>query len=455
MDKPTLPKGTRDFGPETMAKRQVIFNAIRNVFQKYGFQPLETPAMENLSTLTGKYGEEGDQLLFKVLNSGDYLKDVSAERLATKNSKQLTSDISEKGLRYDLTVPFARFVVMNRGEIGFPFKRYQIQPVWRADRPQKGRYREFYQCDADVVGSNSLVCEVEIILMIKEVFKNLGITDYSIKINHRGVLNGIAEYIEASGNETPMFVAIDKLDKIGEEKVKEELRAKEFSEKSLTSLFEVLNIKGSNKNKLAFLFTKFEKIEAGQKALQDLEEVLELLECYGDNGDNVEFDVALARGLSYYTGCIFEVKINNVSIGSVSGGGRYDKLTQAFGDKENLPGVGFSFGVDRIYDAMEELKLFPADAVQSSKVLICYFDEASMRYGLGILAKLRAAGIASEIYPDQSKIKKQLDYGNKKMIPYTIVIGSEEMNNGLLAFKNMNTGDQEKLALEQIIQKLR
>jgi histidyl-tRNA synthetase len=455
MDKPTLPKGTRDFGPETMAKRQFIFNAIRNVFQKYGFQPLETPAMENLSTLTGKYGEEGDQLLFKVLNSGDYLKDVSAERLATKNSKQLTSDISEKGLRYDLTVPFARFVVMNRGEIGFPFKRYQIQPVWRADRPQKGRYREFYQCDADVVGSNSLVCEVEIILMIKEVFKNLGITDYSIKINHRGVLNGIAEYIEASGNETPMFVAIDKLDKIGEEKVKEELRAKEFSEKSLTSLFEVLNIKGSNKNKLAFLFTKFEKIEAGQKALQDLEEVLELLECYGDNGDNVEFDVALARGLSYYTGCIFEVKINNVSIGSVSGGGRYDKLTQAFGDKENLPGVGFSFGVDRIYDAMEELKLFPADAVQSSKVLICYFDEASMRYGLGILAKLRAAGIASEIYPDQSKIKKQLDYGNKKMIPYTIVIGSEEMNNGLLAFKNMNTGDQEKLALEQIIQKLR
>jgi histidyl-tRNA synthetase len=455
MDKPTLPKGTRDFGPETMAKRQFIFTAIRNVFQKYGFQPLETPAMENLSTLTGKYGEEGDQLLFKILNSGDYLKDVSAERLATKNSKQITSDISEKGLRYDLTVPFARFVVMNRGEIGFPFKRYQIQPVWRADRPQKGRYREFYQCDADVVGTNSLVCEVEIILMIKEVFKNLGITDYSIKINHRGVLNGIAEYIGATGNETPMFVAIDKLDKIGEEKVKEELRSKNFSDKSLSALFEVLNVKGSNKNKLAFLFTKFEKTDSGQKALQDLEEVLELLECYGDNGDNVEFDVALARGLSYYTGCIFEVKINNVSIGSVSGGGRYDKLTQAFGDKENLPGVGFSFGVDRIYDAMEELKLFPADAVQSSKVLICYFDEASMRYGFRVLSKLRNAGISSEIYPDQSKIKKQLDYGNKKMIPYTIVIGSEEVNSGLLAFKNMTTGDQEKLALEQIIQKLR
>jgi histidyl-tRNA synthetase len=457
MDKPTLPKGTRDFGPETMAKRQFIFNAIRKVFQKYGFQPLETPAVENLSTLTGKYGDEGEKLMFKV-RSNKSLR----EKLGPEKARQLDQlyphwlpQNSELGLRYDLTIPFARFVVMNRNEIILPFKRFQIQPVWRGDNPQKGRYREFYQCDADVVGTNSLVCEVEIILMIKEVFKNLGITDYSIKINHRGVLNGIAEYIGATGNETSMFVAIDKLDKIGEEKVKEELRVKNFSDKSLNSLFEMLNVKGSNKNKFAFLFTKFEKIDSGQKALQDLEEVVELLECYGDNGDNVEFDVALARGLSYYTGCIFEVKINNVSIGSVSGGGRYDKLTQAFGDKENLPGVGFSFGVDRIYDAMEELKLFPSDAVQSSKVLICYFDEASMRYGFGVLSKLRNAGIASEIYPDQSKIKKQLDYGNKKMIPYTIVIGSEEVNSGLLAFKNMNTGDQEKLGLEQIIQKLR
>jgi histidyl-tRNA synthetase len=455
MEKPTLPKGTRDFGPATMARRQFIFDNIRKVFQNYGFQPLETPAMENLSTLTGKYGEEGDQLLFKVLNSGDYLKDVSPQVLESKNSKQLTSDISEKGLRYDLTVPFARFVVMNRNEISFPFKRYQIQPVWRADRPQKGRYREFYQCDADVVGTESLICEAEIILMIKDTFKGLGITDYTIKINHRGVLNGVAEVINAKGNETPMFVAIDKLDKIGEEKVKEELRTKSFSEESLKSLFEILNVKGSNKNKLAFLFSKFEKSHAGQKGLHNLEEVFELLESYGADDKQLEFDVTLARGLSYYTGCIFEVKINNVSIGSVSGGGRYDNLTQAFGDKDNLPGVGFSFGVDRIYDAMEELNLFPQDTQISSKVLICHFDEATFRYGLGVLSKLRVEGIASEIYPDQAKLKKQLEFSNKKRVPFTLVIGSDEMTSGLLALKNMTTGEQEKLSIEAVIKKIK
>lgn len=455
MEKPTLPKGTRDFGPATMAKRQFIFDNIRKVFQAYGFQPLETPAMENLSTLTGKYGEEGDQLLFKILNSGDFLKDVDNDKLEARNSKLVTPAISEKGLRYDLTVPFARYVVMNRHEVGFPFKRYQIQPVWRADRPQKGRYREFYQCDADVVGTNSLLCEAEIILMIKEVFSGLGISDYTIKINHRGVLNGIADVIGATGNETPMFVAIDKLDKIGEEKVKEELRTKNFAEKSLTSLFEILNVKGSNRNKLALLFSKFEGTRVGQKGLHDLEEVFELLESYGTDDKHVEFDIALARGLSYYTGCIFEVKINNVSIGSVSGGGRYDNLTQAFGDKENLSGVGFSFGVDRIYDAMEELALFPKDAQVSSKVLLCHFDEASLRYGLSVLSKLRAAGIASEIYPDQAKLKKQLDFANKKMIPYTIVIGSDEMNSGVLPFKNMGTGEQEKLEVEKIIERIR
>lgn len=455
MEKPTLPKGTRDFGPATMAKRQFIFDNIRKVFQAYGFQPLETPAMENLSTLTGKYGEEGDQLLFKILNSGDFLKDVDNQKLEARNSKQLSFQISEKGLRYDLTVPFARYVVMNRHEVSFPFKRYQIQPVWRGDRPAKARYREFYQCDADVVGTNSLLCEAEIILMIKEVFGRLGIGDYTIKINHRGVLNGIADVIGASGNETPMFVAIDKLDKIGEEKVKEELRTKNFTEKSLTSLFEILNVKGSNRNKLAFLFSKFEGTRSGQKGLHDLEEVFELLESYGTDDKHVEFDIALARGLSYYTGCIFEVKINNVSIGSVSGGGRYDNLTQAFGDKENLSGVGFSFGVDRIYDAMEELALFPKDAQVSSKVLLCHFDEGSLRYGLSVLSKLRAAGIASEIYPDQAKLKKQLDFANKKMIPYTIVIGSDEMNSGVLPFKNMGTGEQEKLEVEKIIEKIR
>ncbi|HEY0741985.1 MAG TPA: histidine--tRNA ligase [Chryseosolibacter sp.] len=450
-NKPTLPKGTRDFGPATMAKRQFIFENIRRVFQNYGFMPLETPAMENLSTLTGKYGEEGDQLLFKVLNSGDYLKDVDAAQLEARSSKLVASQISEKGLRYDLTVPFARYVVMNRNEVAFPFKRYQIQPVWRADRPQKGRYREFYQCDADVVGTDSLICEAEIILMIKEVFKGLGITDYTIKINHRGVLNGIAEVIGAAGNETAMFVAIDKLDKIGEEKVREELREKNFSDAALNKLFQILTIKGSNTNKLAVLFKEFETSASGQKGLRDLRLVFDFLQEYGSDESRVELDVALARGLSYYTGCIFEVKINNVSIGSVSGGGRYDNLTKAFGDKENLSGIGISFGVDRIFDAMEELKLFPQDAQISSKVLICYFDDASFRYGLKVLAKLRAANIASEIYPDMAKIKKQLDFANKKMIPFTIVIGSEEVNTGLLAFKNMATGDQQKITIDEII----
>jgi histidyl-tRNA synthetase len=455
MDKPTLPKGTRDFGPATMAKRQFIFNTIRSVFQKFGFQPLETPAMENLSTLTGKYGEEGDQLLFKILNSGDFLKDVPLEKLQAGNSKSVTFDISEKGLRYDLTVPFARYVVMNRNEVSFPFKRYQIQPVWRADRPQKGRYREFYQCDADVVGTNSLICEAEIILMIKETFAKLGITDYSIKINHRGILNGVAEVIGAKGNETSLFVAIDKLDKIGEDGVKQELLSKGFAQENLIKLFDILNVKGSLTNKMGFLQTKFENSADGEKGLRDLREVFNLLQEYNATQANVDFDVTLARGLSYYTGCIFEVKINNVSIGSVSGGGRYDNLTASFGDKENLSGVGFSFGVDRIYDAMEELKLFPKDAQISSKVLICHFDEESLRYGLKVLTQLRNAGISSEIYPDVVKIKKQLDYGNKKMIPYTIVIGSDEMSSGQLAFKNMETGEQQKLSVEEIVESLK
>jgi histidyl-tRNA synthetase len=451
MEKPTLPKGTRDFGPAVMAKRQFIFDTIRKVFQKYGFQPLETPAMENLSTLTGKYGDEGDQLLFKILNSGDYLKEADAQKLETRNSKLLTSDISEKGLRYDLTVPFARYVVMNRNDVSFPFKRYQIQPVWRADRPQKGRYREFYQCDADVVGTDSLICETEIILMIKEVFQGLGIQDYSIKINHRGILSGIAEDIGATHNESSLFVAIDKLDKIGEEKVKEELRSKGFPETSLTKLFDILNVKGSTKNKIGFLSSQFDESKTGKKGLRDLHEVFALLKDYLASDDHVEFDVTLARGLSYYTGCIFEVKIKNVGIGSVSGGGRYDNLTQTFGDKENLSGVGFSFGVDRIYDAMEELNIFPKDTQISSQVLICHFDEASFKYGLGVLAKLRASGISAEIYPDQTKLKKQLDFANKKLIPFTIVIGSEEVTSGLLAFKDMDRGEQEKLTVEQII----
>lgn len=455
MEKPTLPKGTRDFGPTTMAKRQYILDHIRYVFRKFGFQPLETPAMENLSTLTGKYGDEGDQLLFKILNSGDYLKDASEAHLGARDSRKLTSDISEKGLRYDLTVPFARYVVMNRGELTFPFKRYQIQPVWRADRPQKGRYREFYQCDADVVGTTSLICEVEIILMVREVFKRLSIENYSIKINHRSILAGIAEVIGAKDNETALFVAIDKLDKIGPEKVKEELVSRGVPENNLGSLFDMLNLKGSTINKLAFLTSRFDSSDHGKKGLLDLQEVLNMLEHFGEKDEHVEFDVSLARGLSYYTGCIFEVKIENTGIGSVSGGGRYDNLTASFGDKDNLSGVGFSFGVDRLYDCMEILQLFPKEAQQSSKVLICHFDEASQIYGMKVLAQLREAGISSEIYPDHVKIKKQLDYANKKMIAYTVVIGSEEMQNGLLALKDLQTGVQEKLAIQEIISRLR
>ena len=455
MEKPTLPKGTRDFGPAVMAKRQFILDNIRAVFQVFGFQPLETPAMENLSTLTGKYGDEGDQLLFRILNSGDFLKTVSPSLLESRNSKATSSLIAEKGLRYDLTVPFARYVVMNRNEITFPFKRYQIQPVWRGDNPQKGRYREFYQCDADVVGTTSLICESEIILMIKAVFARLGLDDYTIKLNHRGILSGIAKAIGAEQNEAALFIAIDKLDKIGDEKVKDELRAKNFAEESLSMLFEILNTKGSFLEKLNLLNSKIGSSEVGAKGIRDINDVLTLLNSFGSNDEHVEFDIALARGLSYYTGCIFEVKINNVKIGSVSGGGRYDNLTQAFGDKEKLSGVGFSFGVDRLYDAMHELNLFPADAQASSKILICHFDDASMRYGLGLLAKLRDAGIASEIYPDGSKLKKQLEFANKKGIEYTLIIGSEEMNTGRLAMKNMIQGKQETLTLEEVIDRLK
>ncbi len=454
MEKPTLPKGTRDFGPAVMAKRNFILNTIRTVFQKYGFQPLETPAMENLSTLTGKYGDEGDQLLFKILNSGDYLNKADEKVLVAKDSKKLTSSISEKGLRYDLTVPFARFVVMNRNEISFPFKRYQIQPVWRADRPQKGRYREFYQCDADVVGTKSLICEAEIILMIKEVMTGLNLSDYTIKINHRGVLMGLAETLNAKGKETDLFVAIDKLDKAGKEKVKEELITKGFSADQVDQLYEFLKPKNSNTETLGFLTNTFSTSLEGQKGKDDLNEVFSLLKNYNANDDHVELDLSLARGLSYYTGCIFEVKINNVGIGSVSGGGRYDNLTGNFG-LPDVSGVGFSFGVDRLYDALEELNNFPKEATITSTLLICHFDEASLNYGLGVLAKVRNAGISSEIYPDKTKIKKQLDFGNKKQIPFTVIIGTEEMNSGNLVLKNMETGEQETLTLDKLITKLR
>lgn len=444
MDKPSLPKGTRDFGPAVMAKRQFILGHIRSIFQKYGFMPLETPAMENLSTLTGKYGEEGDQLLFRILNSGDYLKDVDQAKLEAKNSRTVASDITEKGLRYDLTVPFARYVVMNRHEITLPFKRYQVQPVWRADRPQKGRYREFYQCDADVVGTDSLVCEAEILLMIKEAFLKLGIKDYTIKINHRGVLSGLAEIAGLKDNETTLFVAIDKLDKIGEDGVRKELEEKGVSKSNIDLVFDVLNAADKS--------SKLGASEPAKKGLGDLDQVFRLLDGYGAARDHVEFDIKLARGLSYYTGCIFEVKINNVAIGSVSGGGRYDNLTQAFGSKERLSGVGISFGIDRIYDAMEELNVFPEDTEVSSQVLVCHFDENAMQYGLKVLHTLRQNNIASEIYPDITrKINRQLEYADKKKIPFTIVIGGDEMQSGLLSLKSMKSGEQLKKSLEDII----
>ncbi|MEQ8303743.1 MAG: histidine--tRNA ligase [Cyclobacteriaceae bacterium] len=455
MEKPSIPKGTRDFGPAVMAKRQYITDTIKGVFKKYGYQQIETPAMENLSTLTGKYGDEGDQLLFKILNSGDFLKGASTQALTTKDSKTLAPEIAEKGLKYDLTVPFARYVVMNKHEVTSPFKRFQIQPVWRADRPQKGRYREFVQCDADVVGTNSLICEVEIILMITEAFKRFGIKDYDIKVNHRGILSGMAETIGAAENENALFVAIDKLDKIGEGKVKEELESKGFSQKANEQLFQILNFEGNNLEKLEFLSDKLKLTDKGKKGVADIGEIISKLSSFGLSPDAFDFDFTLARGLSYYTGCIFEVKVNNVQIGSVSGGGRYDNLTASFGDKDNLSGVGISFGVDRIFDVMEELHCFPANTEVSSQVLVAHFDEASMRFGLGILHQLRQADISSEIYPDQVKIKKQLDYANKKSIPYVIVIGSDEMSSGELTFKNMATGEQEKLKVETIVNKLR
>jgi histidyl-tRNA synthetase len=451
MEKPSLPKGTRDFGPAVMAKRQLILNTIRSIFQKFGFQPLETPAMENLSTLTGKYGEEGDQLLFKILNSGDFLKDADEKKLADKNSRSLTTDISKKGLRYDLTVPFARYVVMNRNEISFPFKRYQIQPVWRADRPQKGRYQEFYQCDADVVGTNSLLCEAEIILMIKEAFQGLQIKDYTIKINHRGILTGLAQVIGAVGNETPLFVAIDKLDKIGEAGVRQELLNKNFTNDSLDKLFELLKLSGGIDETINALSVEFGSSEHGKKGIDELKQVFAMVKGFGKTVDHVQFDVALARGLSYYTGCIFEVKINNVAIGSVGGGGRYDNLTSAFGDKDNLSGVGFSFGIDRLFDAMEELQLFPKASTISSVALVCHFDVQNFNYALGVASQLRQAGIACEVYPDISKIKKQLEYANKKAIPFAIIIGSEEMGSGMLTIKNLETGEQQKLSMEKAI----
>lgn len=452
VQKPSLPKGTRDFGPLQMARRNFILDTIKESFKLFGFQQLETPAMENLSTLTGKYGDEGDQLLFKILNSGDFLKNVEARDVESGTSVVLPK-LSEKGLRYDLTVPFARYVVMNRNDISFPFKRFQIQPVWRADRPQRGRYREFYQCDADVVGTDSLVCELEILLMIKRVFVNLGIKDYSIKINNRKILTGLSEVIGEKGREGELCVAIDKLDKIGWEKVQEELLQRNFEQNSIEKLEPIIKLMQSNKDKLTFLKNFLATSETGIKGLEELEEVFSLLESYGENEENVDFDVVLARGLSYYTGAIFEVKVNNVSIGSVSGGGRYDNLTGVFG-LEGVSGVGFSFGVDRLYDVMDELGVFPQEDLDKTRVLITHFDEKGFQHGLKILNKLRGRGVSSELFPEITKIKKQFTYADKKGISFVIVLGDNEINSGVVSLKNLVTGQQDSLELEEAISKI-
>jgi len=451
IQKPSLPKGTRDFGPVTMAKRNYILDTIKTTFKLFGFQQLETPSMENLSVLTGKYGDEGDQLLYKIVNSGDFLKNVSPEDVAD-GSQTVLPKIAEKGLRYDLTVPFARYVVMNRNDITFPFKRFQIQPVWRADRPQRGRYREFYQCDADVVGTDSLICEAEIILMIKKVFQELHLSDYSIKVNNRKILTGISEVIGQAGKESELCVCIDKLDKIGWEKVQEELIQKGFGSESIERLEPIIHLPEGDK--FGFLENFLSESPVGLQGLQEIKEVFDLLKAFGATEEHVDFDVVLARGLSYYTGAIFEVKVNNVSIGSVSGGGRYDNLTGVFG-LEGVSGVGFSFGVDRLYDVLEELDLFPKDKLETTEVMIAYFDEEGLKYGLKVLASLRSAGVYAEIYPEVAKVKKQFNYADKKNIPYVVILGSDEIAAGNLTLKDMKSGHQDTMTLEKAIQTIK
>lgn len=450
--KPSIPKGTRDFSPIEMAKRNYIFNTIKEVFLLYGFQQIETPAMENLSTLMGKYGEEGDKLLFKMLNSGDYLKNAPAEMLEQHDYIHLIPKISEKGLRYDLTVPFARYVVMHRNDIQFPFKRYQIQPVWRADRPQKGRYREFYQCDADVVGSDSLMNEIELVGMIDEVFKRFGI-NVIIKINNRKVLSGIAEVIGAPDKIVDITVAIDKIDKIGLENVNAELLEKGLSQDAVDALQPLLTLSGSNEEKLATLSTLLASSEVGMKGVEELRYVLTNSEAQQPMVV-VELDVSLARGLNYYTGTIIEVKAKDVAIGSITGGGRYDNLTGVFG-MSGTSGVGISFGADRIYDVLNTLELYPKDTLASTKVLFVNFGEKEGAQSLQYVMKLRANGIPAEIYPDSTKMKKQMSYANDKNVAYVAMVGETEMANGTIALKCMETGEQENLTIDEVISKLK
>lgn len=444
----SIPKGTRDFGPEEMAKRNYIFDTIKNVYSLYGFQQIETPAIETLNTLLGKYGDEGDKLLFKLLNSGDFLKNISDEELQERNILKLQSKLSKKGLRYDLTVPFARYVVMHRHEIQLPFKRYQIQPVWRADRPQKGRYREFYQCDADIVGSTSLLNEVELINIIDTVFSKLGIR-VVIKINNRKILTGIAEIIGYSDKIIEITTAIDKIEKVGIDNVIDELQNSGITDVAIEKLRPLLEFKGSNYAKLEVLSNIFRQSEIGWKGIEESKYILEMLNILNLN-NTVELDLTLARGLNYYTGAIFEVKSINTTIGSIAGGGRYDNLTGIFGIS-GLSGVGISFGADRIYDVLTELDLFPTKKTTDTQVLFINFGQTETEYVLPILNTLRTAGICAEIYPDIVKMKKQMSYANAKKIPFVVLVGDEEMSQNKLTLKSMDTGEQVLFTKEELL----
>lgn len=450
--KPSIPKGTRDFSPLEMSRRNYIFNTIKEVYTLYGFQSIETPSLENLSTLMGKYGDEGDKLLFKILNSGDFKAAVSEQDFASKTSTQLTNSLSEKGLRYDLTVPFARYVVMHQNEITFPFKRYQIQPVWRADRPQKGRYREFFQCDADVVGSNSLVNEVELIQIIDEVFKRFGV-NVCIKINNRKILSGIAEIIGEADKITDITVAIDKLDKIGLDNVNAELASKGISEENIQKLQPILLLNGTNEEKLNKLKTVLNSSEVGLKGVEEIEIILGYLKNLTLKAE-LELDLTLARGLNYYTGAILEVKAKDVQIGSISGGGRYDNLTGVFG-LNGISGVGISFGADRIYDVLTQLNLYPENSLNSTKVMFVNFGEKETIYCLPIIKELRANGINTEIFPDNTKIGKQMNYANNKGIEFVVLAGENEIAENKVCLKNMKTGEQETILATELLAKVK
>jgi histidyl-tRNA synthetase len=447
-NKPNIPKGTRDFGPVEMAKRNYIFNTIREVYALYGFQQIETPAMETLQTLMGKYGEEGDKLLFKVLNSGDFLSKVPDQELLERNANHLAAKLCEKGLRYDLTVPFARYVVMHREELQLPFKRYQIQPVWRADRPQKGRYREFYQCDADIVGSDSLLNEVELMQIVDTVFTRFGIR-VQIKINNRKILSGIAEVIGAADKIVEITVAIDKLDKIGIDNVNAELREDGLSEEQISKLQPIISLSGTNEEKLKTIAQVLASSETGVKGVEETRYILNHLDAIGLQNE-IQLDLTLARGLNYYTGAIFEVKALDVEMGSITGGGRYDNLTGIFG-LPGLSGVGISFGADRIYDVLNTLDLYPKDSMNATQILFINFGEKETAYCLPIIKKVRVQGISAEIFPDAAKMKKQMAYANAKHIPFVALAGENEINEGKITLKNMETGEQQMVTPEELI----